>query len=339
MKEMGVDNQTTPRHDGVGNYNDQNGIRYYSVTYAMHDGDSTTRGSSTAPRGSVLQTTHTNGRDYIFKAGVSIWEAIGGSGADTGSVAAVATIDFSDVAEDGIAVDNTVTAGGIAFTYKTAPSGVVQVQLATEDDISNRNDTVLGINLFNMAAKLNASVNGAVTPATYSTDATDGHKNAEKLYATVDTPGFAGNAFTFTTNVEDADAGVGTAVGGVDAKAGFDTYRANLTQVTTGTPTASIQLNELGGAAPALARTSAGIYTLIKAGAFPVGRTFCKGGILQADATHLVSWFATLTDADTITIKVMEQIPAAANTVTWAAKELSGVTPALLPIEIFVKHA
>lgn len=92
LKEQGFNNSIQLRHDEIGNYLDFNGHRIYSLTIAIEDGDSTTVGGSTAPRGSIATSTNVVGRDSIFIAGSSAWvEVI--DGGDVPVVAIGAEVD------------------------------------------------------------------------------------------------------------------------------------------------------------------------------------------------------------------------------------------------------
>lgn len=95
-----------------------------------------------------------------------------------------------------------------------------------------------------------------------------------------------------------------TEVGG--AAASYTVYTALLTQSGTNAPTASVLENTLGGAVT-LARSSAGIYTLTLAGAFPDATKVFFVAPLRITDTDLTSdprIFVEVTDANTVTLKV-----------------------------------
>lgn len=213
LKEANHPNYLRLRHDANGNYSEQNGIRRYTATYPVTDG--MTPVSTAPPRGSELRTSHATGRDYIFILGNDgKWQVIGNAQDSAfGKVAATGSYSFlrNPVADDAR------TFNSVAFTYKLSPVGAVQVQLPTGVD-DPVNDTILGTALFNLAAKLNASVDASITPATYSTNATNGHKNGTQLIVTHDTEGAAGNAYTLGSGTDSlATRSAATLTGGSDA--------------------------------------------------------------------------------------------------------------------------
>jgi hypothetical protein len=100
MKEQGYPNHFRMRHDGIGNYSDQNGVRAYSLTTALTHGLSTTAGGSTAPRGSIARTSHATGRDSLFVAGATTWQemAVGGASGVSGAKTYKGIFDQAGVA-------------------------------------------------------------------------------------------------------------------------------------------------------------------------------------------------------------------------------------------------
>lgn len=98
LKEQNHPNHLTIKHDGVGNYLDNNGVRNYSLDYAVaaNGSTSTTRNGSTAPAGSRARTTHATGLGTDFVATGGFWVAVVGAG-DLGVFAPAANVaDLTD---------------------------------------------------------------------------------------------------------------------------------------------------------------------------------------------------------------------------------------------------
>lgn len=344
LKEQNWNNNWTIGHDGVGNYVSKNGIREYTLITALTDGLSTTANGDTAPRGSTARTTHATGRDQIFVAGAATWEAvIGGSGGDIGGIAATGYYAFLSVPVD----NSTRSFNGTAVSWQTVVADAdVEVEVVTalngvDHDLIN--DTLLGVNLENMVDMLNASEDAGIEVATYSTNKTQpSYRNGTRIIVTHDTEGVAGNAFALgTANDALATRSAATLTGGVDATVGQKVYDAVWTQATTAAPTVAIDLkNELGGTAPVLARTNAGIYTMTKVGAFPAAKTVCK----PSRTFNSLSPFAVIdtiperTSDDVITVRVTETVYTAANNITIAAKEISAITAPAVNVNVIVKN-
>lgn len=106
-------------------------------------------------------------------------------------------------------------------------------------------------------------------------------------------------------------------------------YRAHLTQVTSGVPSAVVFENSLGDT-PTFARTSSGIYVMTLSDAWVAGKTFITIGqygtnvVAGGGAAHRIQ--AVRTDADDITITTGDDDGNA------VADDVLGATP----IEIFV---
>lgn len=99
------------------------------------------------------------------------------------------------------AVNSTVTVNGIVFTAKASGATGAQFNIGVD----------LTTTLASLATVLNGSSDPAVTPATYSSDAT-------KLIVTYDTNGLAGNAFTLAaSNTSNATPSGATLTGGTNA--------------------------------------------------------------------------------------------------------------------------
>jgi hypothetical protein len=118
---------------------------------------------------------------------IGLWlKAAFGQPVTAAAVAATGSITFSAQPT----VNSTVTINGIVFTF--VASGATGTQ-------SNIGGT-LTLTLSNLATVLNASVNGSVTPVTYSS-------NATQLLFTHDTLGHGGNAFTIAASTSPASFG------------------------------------------------------------------------------------------------------------------------------------
>lgn len=211
LKEMGYVNEATLQHDGFGNYLNINGVRVYTLTRTLNDGDSSTFGGATAPRGSLVKTTHQNGRGQLFIAGVSTLEAIGGANNDIAGEQAEGTYTFTVP----LVADQTRSFNGVVFTAKDAPASAVQFQSDVAVGAATGGDTVLGLQLRDLVAKLNASANVLINIATYSVDdEVGGRANGTKIRIVFDADGVAGNAYTLDTATGRSGA---TLTGGVAA--------------------------------------------------------------------------------------------------------------------------
>lgn len=212
IKEQGFNNYSTPRHDAFGNYMDHNGIRTYTVTTPIRDGD--TFDPDVVPYGAMARTTHQDGREQIFMA-TSVgdtWQSI--FNPEVGAVAAYGYYDFEG--GDDIIAAVARLFNGTSFSWVVTPTTAVQAQLVTETETTG--NTVLGENLYNMVQKLNASVVGGVSAATYSTNQTAGGKDGTRINIVYDTPGVAGNAYTLgTANDAYGTRSGATLTGGTDA--------------------------------------------------------------------------------------------------------------------------
>lgn len=95
-------------------------------------------------------------------------------------------------------------------------------------------------------------------------------------------------------------------------------WRGLISQTSTAAPTATVLENTLGGTI-ALARTSAGLYTLILTGAFTSGKTF-----MHLQAAFDIALFASIvwTDANTLTITTKNATVVADALLTLAALEI-----------------
>jgi hypothetical protein len=131
---------------------------------------------------------------------IGLWlKALFGQPNTAATVAATGSITFSTQP----AVNATVTINGVVFTF--VASGATGAQ-------SNIGGT-LTLTLSNLATVLNASVNGSVTPVTYTS-------NATQLLFTHDTLGHGGNAFTIAASTSPASNGTvsgATLSGGANA--------------------------------------------------------------------------------------------------------------------------
>jgi hypothetical protein len=325
-------NLSTLGHDAFGNYEDFNGIRRYSISTPITE--ATSRG--VAPHGSLVQTTNPIGRESLWMVGASNLERLGGVTADLEGVAATGAYTFlkAPVANDAR------TFNGVAFSWKATPTTAVQAQLVTE--ASSPNNTILGENLANMVAKLNASVDGAVSVATYSTNQTSTKKkDGTKIIVTYDTEGIAGNAYTLDSADDTLSTRSGaTLSGGVATIAGYSNVALNITQATTDAPTvAGLIANEGGGDLPVIARTSAGIYTFTKTGAFPANKTFLPPAAVIVNGLSpfsIVTAALERTSNDVLTLRVLETVYTAANNITIGVKEISAMIVPVVPIHIII---
>lgn len=321
-------------HDAFGTYEDFNGIRRYSLHSAITE--ATAKG--VAPRGSLVQTDNPTGRESLWIVGATTLERIGG---DSEDVQGTASSGYYAFLKAPIANDARVF-NGISFSWKTTPAGATEAQVVTET--SSPNNTLLGENLANMVTKLNASANGAISGATYSTNATSAkQKNGTRILVTYDTDGTVGDAYTLDTANDALSTRSGaTLSGGINADAGSKALRLNVTQSTTATPTvAQTVTNELGGAAPTLGRTSAGIYTITKVGAFPANKTFLPpAAVIVNGVSPFTTVLAALerTSDDVLTLRVLEVTYTAANNVGIAVKEISAMNVPLVPIQVIVAN-
>lgn len=161
--------------------------------------------------------THTDVINYSIEvtaagpsgtAEITIFSDTAGEGSTSPAVAATGYIEFSDQP----AAASEITINGITFTFTAA------APVGNEIEIGGNLATTIG----NIAAALNASVNPAVTPATYAAAPT-------RLNVTHDTAGTAGNAFTL-----DADAGSNGTTSGATLSGGTASGAAVV--VTSGTP-------------------------------------------------------------------------------------------------------
>lgn len=134
----------------------------------------------------------------------------------------------------GTVVNNeTIVIDGVTFTAKTSsPSGVVQYLIGTTPEETAAN----------LAVILNASVNAAISVATYEAV-------ADKINITYDTKGLAGNAFTLAESSSGGIAVSGATLtgglGGVSTSAA--TYKASISQTGTDAPTVANAKNTTGG--------------------------------------------------------------------------------------------
>jgi hypothetical protein len=79
VKERNHPNHFKLKHDGFGNYIEQNGLRTYSISRPLDVNTSTTYGGTKIPAGSLVRTSDQVGRDKIWVAGVTLMGAIGGT--------------------------------------------------------------------------------------------------------------------------------------------------------------------------------------------------------------------------------------------------------------------
>jgi hypothetical protein len=180
-------------------------FKHYILNTAINVNGST---STTAASGSTAETFHATGRGLIFKSNGTKWLSIDSAQDifDIGDLPAGSTVTANDLflglqrvkatgtwtPTANATANQTIIIGGVTFVAKASAS------LATEFTIgagATGSDTNLGITLFNLLAKLNASVDTTVDDVTYTDNHTSTNKDGTAITFTHDKPGTEGNSF------------------------------------------------------------------------------------------------------------------------------------------------
>jgi len=85
VKERGHPNHFKLRHDAIGSYIEQNGLRTYSLKTPIAPGTSTTVSGVKAPVGSLARTSHATGGTNLWIAGATVWNDVGGGATTFGT--------------------------------------------------------------------------------------------------------------------------------------------------------------------------------------------------------------------------------------------------------------
>jgi hypothetical protein len=262
-----------------------------AVTFSYAPGDKITLMGGTALTPAVLQVTssrlvsilaNARGTGYVVADTITL----GGGTFSAAAVVTVATvvsvqasgsITFSANPADG----DTVTLNAKVWTFKTTPTAAAQTQI----------QSTLAGTLVQLAADLNASADVLLTPATYSS-------NATQLIVTFDVAGAGGNAYTLAASVGVVSGA--TLTGGTASGLGTvnvttpGTYtalpaNANMTQTATSGAGAGASFQTAVFGPRVLSIFSPGAYSVVPGN--PVAQASTDG--IGQGATFTMTWAAT----------------------------------------------